>query len=126
MPDSPTYRPASAVASTQIDGTTTVLLHLSKQTYFELNRTGSRLWQLIGESGGVGVEKLTDVLYKEALQEASPEEKSSQKASPEEESSQEPSSQEHSQEEVVSRAEVRADVEAFIGRLLEADLLEAR
>lgn len=39
-----------------------VLLHLSKQTYFELNKTGTRLWQHADEEGTVTVAELAHAL----------------------------------------------------------------
>ena len=39
-----------------------MLLHLSEQTYFELNRTGTRLWHHLDEHGEVPLSALVDLL----------------------------------------------------------------
>jgi len=92
MSASATYRCASSVAATQVDDTSTVLLHLSTQTYFELNRTGTQLWQYVDEHDGATMPELVEVL--------------------------------HNDREDVSRDEVRAEVQAFLQDLTDAELLE--
>lgn len=58
-----TYRCASSVAATQVDDTSTVLLHLSTQTYYQLNQTGTRLWQYVDDNGGATMPELVDTLH---------------------------------------------------------------
>ena len=62
MSPSTTFRCSPSVAATQVDDTSTVLLQLSEQTYFELNRTGTRLWHHLDEHGEVPLSALVDLL----------------------------------------------------------------
>lgn len=91
MSSSTTYCLCPSVAATHVDDASMVLLHLSKQTYFQLNRTGTRLWTYVDENDGATIRELVEAL--------------------------------HAGREDVSRAEVQADVKAFLHDLMAEDLL---
>lgn len=55
------YTPSPHAAATSVDETTTVVLHLSSQAYFELNAPARRLWDHL-QNAPASEAELIDVL----------------------------------------------------------------
>jgi len=73
MTDVSEYRLADNTAATSLDDDAMVVLHLSNQTYFELNETGALLWEFLSEENAATEDELVDTVvdaYPGADQEA--------------------------------------------------------
>jgi hypothetical protein len=59
----PAYRLSDDAAATQLDDASVVVLHLADQTYFRLNRTGARVWQVLDENDEMTAPEIVDALH---------------------------------------------------------------
>jgi hypothetical protein len=58
------YRRASGAAAAEVDGQTVIISPVDRR-YFGLNRTGTRIWELMPATDPIGVEEIVAVLMSE-------------------------------------------------------------
>jgi hypothetical protein len=58
------YRRASGAAAAEVDGQTVIISPVDRR-YFGLNRTGTRIWELVPATDPVTVEEIVEVLTAE-------------------------------------------------------------